>query len=334
MADTSNLTNYLKDIAKAIKAKKGTTDPILAANFDIEIETIETSLASAGVKLFGTVDEMEADTTGKNGDLAVVRSSSITYIGGGVAYDNLYFPETITLPSVPVLGAVTEEGFGTLNITFVADKKSVIINLVDPDGVFSVPIKYIATDNTIRDKTYIREDLYDGNPVSDDMLLQLNASWESDVLTFKSAKNTLFTLNSLGHPSMYITYTCKTIKYIFEGLFEYDTFDMKWNYASSQLTANAEDVLTGKIAYGPNGIVVGTAEAGGGLDTSDATAVAQDLIKDKTAYVNGEKITGTRMEVTDYETDEATYIEDKNYMGFNINDDIAINSGSMVFRSG
>ena len=40
MADTSNLTNYLKDIAKAIKAKKGTTEPILAANFDIEIETI------------------------------------------------------------------------------------------------------------------------------------------------------------------------------------------------------------------------------------------------------------------------------------------------------
>lgn len=40
MADTSNLTNYLRDVAKAIKDKKGITEPILAANFDIEIETI------------------------------------------------------------------------------------------------------------------------------------------------------------------------------------------------------------------------------------------------------------------------------------------------------
>ena len=40
MADTSNLTNYLKDVAEAIKKKKGTTEPILAANFDVEIETI------------------------------------------------------------------------------------------------------------------------------------------------------------------------------------------------------------------------------------------------------------------------------------------------------
>lgn len=51
MADTSNLTNYLRDIAKAIKDKKGITEPILAANFDIEIETmnvgVDTSDATA-----------------------------------------------------------------------------------------------------------------------------------------------------------------------------------------------------------------------------------------------------------------------------------------------
>ena len=34
MADTSNLTNFLEDIADAIREKKGAQDPILAANFD------------------------------------------------------------------------------------------------------------------------------------------------------------------------------------------------------------------------------------------------------------------------------------------------------------
>lgn len=42
MADTSNLSQFLGDVADAIRNKKGTTDPIPAANFDTEIESIPT----------------------------------------------------------------------------------------------------------------------------------------------------------------------------------------------------------------------------------------------------------------------------------------------------
>ena len=44
MADTSNLSNYLKDVADAIREKKGTEEQIPAANFDTEILSIETGI--------------------------------------------------------------------------------------------------------------------------------------------------------------------------------------------------------------------------------------------------------------------------------------------------
>lgn len=44
MADTSNLSQFLTDVASAIKTKKGTTDKIPAANFDTEIASIETGI--------------------------------------------------------------------------------------------------------------------------------------------------------------------------------------------------------------------------------------------------------------------------------------------------
>lgn len=44
MADTSNLTKFLTDVADAIKEKTGKTDKIPAANFDTEIKSIETGI--------------------------------------------------------------------------------------------------------------------------------------------------------------------------------------------------------------------------------------------------------------------------------------------------
>ena len=43
MADISNLSNFLEDVADAIRTKKETTEKIPAANFDTEIRSIPTS---------------------------------------------------------------------------------------------------------------------------------------------------------------------------------------------------------------------------------------------------------------------------------------------------
>ena len=56
MADTSNLTNFLGDIADAIRTKKETTEQIPAANFDQEILSIETGLDTSDAT--ATVDDI------------------------------------------------------------------------------------------------------------------------------------------------------------------------------------------------------------------------------------------------------------------------------------
>ena len=58
--------------------------------------------------------------------------------------------------------------------------------------------------------------------------------------------------------------------------------------------ANVNDVVKGKTFSSENGLkLIGTYEGSTGIDTSDATATAGDIVSGKTAYVNAEKITGT-----------------------------------------
>lgn len=50
MARTDNLTNFLTDVADSIREKKGTSNPILASDFDTEIKSIETG--GSGEKVY------------------------------------------------------------------------------------------------------------------------------------------------------------------------------------------------------------------------------------------------------------------------------------------
>lgn len=97
MADISNLSQFLTDVATAIREKKGTEGQIPAANFDTEIKSIETG-GSGDVKLFETVEEMQADSAAKEGDLAIVYRNEIQNMAANTQTQYMTFPETVTLP--------------------------------------------------------------------------------------------------------------------------------------------------------------------------------------------------------------------------------------------
>ena len=61
MADTSNLSSYLKDLADAIRTKKETTEQIPAANFDTEILSIETGIDTSDAN--ATANDIVQDKT-------------------------------------------------------------------------------------------------------------------------------------------------------------------------------------------------------------------------------------------------------------------------------
>lgn len=77
MARINNLTNFLIDVAAAIKDKKGDDTDILAADFDTEILALP---SQGGAMVFASVEEMEETTSADDGTLAIV-SNDDEYIG-------------------------------------------------------------------------------------------------------------------------------------------------------------------------------------------------------------------------------------------------------------
>lgn len=76
MARIDNLTNFLTDIANAIRTKKGTQDPINAVNFDTEIESIE--IGSGGI-----ATGLEYNSVDSDGFPVIVTTNGLTKLPTG-----------------------------------------------------------------------------------------------------------------------------------------------------------------------------------------------------------------------------------------------------------
>ena len=61
MARTDTLRHFLTDVANSIRNKKGTTDTIIASNFDTEIDSIETSVGKYAPRFISFRDYNKTD---------------------------------------------------------------------------------------------------------------------------------------------------------------------------------------------------------------------------------------------------------------------------------
>lgn len=96
MARTDNLTNFLTDVANAIRAKKGTSSPILAANFDTEILTIISVLEGDNLldllevnAEFNSYEGSEASVTFNNNNTLTVTADGSSAWGLDISQPNL-----------------------------------------------------------------------------------------------------------------------------------------------------------------------------------------------------------------------------------------------------
>ena len=228
MADTSNLTQFLTDVAGAIKEKTGKTDKIPAANFDAEILSIKTG-GSGDVKLFETEEEMQSDTTAKEGDLAIVYRNTLANMVADTETQYITFPDTVTLPT-----AFTGEYHGRIRAVDDSAMFDGQVMLNQTSFEFSgysetgeTTINYTSTDGI----TYTRSTTIT-NPVDLGTVVKSYYEWNDNLGYFMQVSSSSFT-----------------------GLYKYNS--TAWELAPTDLTTVADDVYLTKF-YGANGIEQGT----------------------------------------------------------------------------
>ena len=270
MANTSNLSSFLTDVADAIREKKGTQDQIPAGNFDTEIKSIETGTkinnqnkdiikngtytADEGytglgtvivnvpqtgdvpVKLFKTKEEMNSSTGNTEGDLALVYRNEQQNMTADMEVTAITFPETVTLPT-----AFTDNAYSRLNsvdssIMFdgncMLDKTSFDFDVFTSTNG-SILASYTSEDGITYTRTNLQGDSGDlDNPVKLPTAVKGDANeWNDNFGYFMQVGTS-----------------------IFEGIYIYK--NNSWQLASTQLTATSDYVYK-QLFYGKNGLESG-----------------------------------------------------------------------------
>lgn len=251
---------------------------------DVSIFGVTGSLESSSgeVKLFETVEEMQADETAKEGDLAVVYKYKFNNIVAETRYDVVYFPEVV------VLNARVESPITIGNIFFKPYIR--ITSTVASFTMSGYTVTYTSEDGI----TYTRTDTL-GNPLEG--IYMSSSNW-NDI----------------------IGYFVKTLEIYFGGVFRHN--GEQYVDAPNQLTLNdASYLLTNISGYGPNGIVTGDDSIYTKLSTSKLDEYYANKYgatnEDKYLHPSITGITGINLKVIKKSNDSLNTLENGKYCNCN-----------------
>ncbi len=229
MARTNNLTNFLNDVATAIKTKKGSEASIPATNFDTEI----LALPSQGVY------EQRVLNISANG------SQTITPSAGFDAIDEL----ALTV-------AVPEKQLQSKTYNFTQNTNIELLPDTGYDGFDSVTLNINVPGSTInnQDKTITQNGVYtadSGYTGLGEVTVNVNGVKLFDTVAHMQADP------NPQEGDLAVVYREETDPsvYYFEGLYEYS--NNSYNLVQSQLNAVQNKVYQGTF-YGANGVQTGT----------------------------------------------------------------------------
>lgn len=187
----------------------------------------EGSTETSGIKQFSTIEEMQADTTAEEGDLAIVYKDVMASPNPGEALNTVTFPDKVVFTS-PISTTVSMEMSASVNgysttIYFTLTSTRFTINDMFEDMDTR---RYDSTDGLTYTRTDTYEDTFDfgGNTVPTDA--------DTNILKF-------LTISSQA----------------FEGLYKHN--GTEYVLAKTQFTTVPEDVMD-TMFYGVNGVETGT----------------------------------------------------------------------------
>ena len=179
MAKTDNLDDFLKDIADAIREKKGTKEPINAQNFTSEIASISTGGGGASV----TVSKSDVNFYDCDGTLLH-------------SYTKSAFLALSALPDLPTRDGLTCQGW---NYTIAIAK-----NYVTANGKLDIGATYITDDGKTRLYIKIAAEgrmvvpLYFSQTVTNGVTIDWGDGSATQTLSGTGNKNTTHTYASIG----------------------------------------------------------------------------------------------------------------------------------------
>lgn len=211
--------------------------------FDV-VGTLETGTSTSGVKLFETQEEMQADITAQEGDLAVVYREEIQNMTSDTQTQYIIFPETVTLPQaivgnytchIQLKDLTSHYGESSIDITIYSPEE-VNISILNPPND-SYYINYTSTDGTNYTRTRFEGN---GSDLTNPVYLFGGTTYCDNIETWSDIFGYFMQVNG----------------YAFDGLFRYNSTNSVYEIAPNQFTARSNEVYNSTF-YSKNGVEKG-----------------------------------------------------------------------------